>query len=244
MKWSVITKTFLTLSGLFRSIVVSMLVKSTWTSSRGTYAWMGHNGAFTTAPSNILQHWQPLTEAQQSPGLAPTFYANPGVWNLSAHHSEMCVYVQKAPQSQQSFSLTFRHDVHIQHSFLDGQIVPDVKQCLTLFRVQVFTHACFKQSISLLGSNILFGVHPLTAFGQQHILTLCFLPVGHVHRCQLEGVGLCFFIKAITLHSQRLTNEDLSPLCHTSYHSFQERLYCIFVMSHWHLVQCISSHID
>ena len=40
---------------------------------------------------------------------------------------------------------------------------------------------------------------------------LCFLPIGHVHRCQLEGAGLCFF-QAITFHSQGLADEDLSSL--------------------------------
>ena len=30
------------------------------------YAWIGHSRAFTTAPSNILQHWHALTNAQQS----------------------------------------------------------------------------------------------------------------------------------------------------------------------------------
>ena len=35
VKWSVMTKTFFMLGGLLSSIVDSMLVKSTWTSSRG-----------------------------------------------------------------------------------------------------------------------------------------------------------------------------------------------------------------
>ena len=66
VKWSVRTRMFLTLGSWFSSMVVSMLVKSTWTSSRGAYAWMGQNGAFTTTPSNILQCWHPLTNTQQS----------------------------------------------------------------------------------------------------------------------------------------------------------------------------------
>ena len=87
------------------------------------------------------------------------------------------------------------------------------------------------------------GAHHSELCGQQHVLTLCFLPIGHVHRCQLEGAGLCFFIQAITFHSQGSANEDLSSLCHASYHSLQERSYSIFVISHWHSAECISHHI-
>ena len=43
-----------------------MLVKSTWTSSKGEHAWMGHNGALTSAPSKILQRWHSCTKVWQS----------------------------------------------------------------------------------------------------------------------------------------------------------------------------------
>ena len=92
-------------------------------------------------------------------------------------------------------------------------------------------------------SKVLFCTHPLMAGSQQHILTLCFFPTGRVHRCQLEGMGMCFFIQVITLHSQGSADEDLSSLCHASYRSFQERSYHIFVMSHWHSAEHISHHI-
>ena len=38
-------------------------------------------------------------------------------------------------------------------------------------------------------------------------------------------------------------DEDFSPLCCASYHSFQEQSYSIFVMSDWYSVECISCHI-
>ena len=124
-------------------------------------------------------------------------------------------------KGQQSFSLTFRHDVHIQQSFPDGQIVPDTKQHLALFRVRMFTHACLKQSISPLWSDVLFRTHPLMAGSQQHVLVLCLLPISHVHRCQLESMGLHFLIQVITFHSQGSADEDLPSFCDAGYCSFQ-----------------------
>ena len=96
VKWSVRTKIFVMLGGWLSSMVVSMLVKSTWTSYRGAYAWIGHSRAFTTTPSNILQCLHPLTNAQQSSSifghqtsasvLVPMFFVDLGVWLLGAHH--------------------------------------------------------------------------------------------------------------------------------------------------------------
>ena len=137
-------------------------------------------------------------------------------------------------KGQQSLGLTFRHDVHIQHALFHDEVDPGMKQRFTFFRVLLFAHACLEQSIPLLERNIFLGAHPFAASSQYHILTLCFFPVGHVHGCQLEGAGSCFFIQVITFYSQGLANEDLSSFCCACYCSFQEQLYGILVMSDWY----------
>ena len=86
------------LGGLFSSIVDFMLVKSTWTSSSGACALMGHRRALGTAPSNALHLRQPALglysplpslAAKNTPVPGPTFFADPGGLHHSEHHSKL-----------------------------------------------------------------------------------------------------------------------------------------------------------
>ena len=88
MKWSLKTITFTMYGGLSSSIVISMLVKSTWSSSKGEVTRIACRGAFTQAPS----YWIHLSQ------LLITFCictAMPGHKNWSCnrdniHHRPWC----------------------------------------------------------------------------------------------------------------------------------------------------------
>ena len=160
------------------------------------------------------------------------------------HTIESCVSMCRGNnKGQQSLGLAFRCGVHIHHSLLHGETIPDVKQCLTVFWVLVLPHASSKQYISLLEGNILSCAHPFLASGQEFILTLHLCPVGHVHGCQPEGMGLWLLTKVILFHSQGLTHECFSPLSCAGYCSFQEWWYGILIMSDRYSAQWISSSI-
>ena len=183
---------FFTLGSWFSSIVDSMLVKSMWTSLRGAYALIGHNGAFTTAPSNILQCWQPLTEVQQS----STIFGH-------QKHSSASTNVLCWPWCLAFWCTPFR----AVHPYAEGTTnasnpsVPPLGMMFTynnpLLMVKLFLtqnsalpssefkgspmHVLSRASL-LCGVTFFFCTHPLMAGSQQNVLMLCLLPISHVHR--------------------------------------------------------------
>ena len=60
----------------------------------------------------------------------------------------------------------------------------------------MFTHTFFKECVSLLWDDALLSYSAI--YDRQLIMhpgMLCLFPIGYVHGCRLESVGLCFVIQ-------------------------------------------------
>ena len=115
------------------------------------------------------------------------------VSSISVHTIQSCVPMcRRHHKGQQSFSLTFRPPMMFTYSipFLMVKLFLTRNSALPSLGSECSPmHVLSKASLFWGGMSFL-GAHPLTAGSQQHILILCFLPVCHMHRCQLEGTPL------------------------------------------------------